>query len=90
MVANCNYCRRFQKLSDSKYCLFYFSAPDIDERSVKDIPVEELPRCKNEQCGGLLRPNVVWFGEGLDPNVLSKTGPYINVSPKFESICCLN
>lgn len=53
---------------------FLFSAPDIDDRSVKEIPVEELPRCKNGQCGGLLRPNVVWFGEGLDPDVLSKTG----------------
>lgn len=27
-----------------------------------------LPRCA---CGGLLRPDVVWFGEALDPEVLS-------------------
>jgi len=27
-----------------------------------------LPRC--EACGGLLRPDVVWFGESLDPRVL--------------------
>lgn len=28
-----------------------------------------LPRCAH--CGGLLRPDVVWFGEMLDPDVLS-------------------
>ena len=29
-----------------------------------------LPRCA--QCDGLLRPNVVWFGESLDPDILGK------------------
>ncbi|KAK7574285.1 hypothetical protein V9T40_011476 [Parthenolecanium corni] len=71
----CLSCGEIRINRDSPICasLSGRGAPDIDERSVKDIPVEELPRCKNEQCGGLLRPNVVWFGEGLDPNVLSKT-----------------
>jgi NAD-dependent deacetylase len=32
--------------------------------------MEPLPRCA--QCDGLLRPNVVWFGESLDPDVLGK------------------
>lgn len=32
-----------------------------DSDAVADIPLKELPRCK--QCGGLLRPGVVWFGE---------------------------
>lgn len=27
-----------------------------------------LPRC--EACGGMLRPDVVWFGEALDPDVI--------------------
>ena len=27
-------------------------------------------RCKKKGCGGLLRPHVVWFGEGLDPQVM--------------------
>jgi NAD-dependent deacetylase len=31
--------------------------------------VDTLPRCP-EPCGGLLRPDVVWFGEGLDPRLL--------------------
>ena len=29
-----------------------------------------LPKCKS--CGGLLRPDVVWFGESLDPDVLNQ------------------
>ncbi len=29
-----------------------------------------LPTCA--QCGGLLRPNVVWFGESLDPGLLGR------------------
>lgn len=37
-----------------------------------DIPVEELPRCEKNNCGGLLRPHIVWFGENLDADVLSQ------------------
>ncbi|KAF7417362.1 hypothetical protein HZH68_000015 [Vespula germanica] len=36
------------------------------------IPIEELPRCENVNCNGLLRPDIVWFGENLDESVLSK------------------
>jgi NAD-dependent deacetylase len=31
-----------------------------------------LPRC--ESCGGIARPDVVWFGETLDPAVLNQAG----------------
>jgi NAD-dependent deacetylase len=34
----------------------------------RDVPIKILPACK--ACGGLLRPDVVWFGEALDENVL--------------------
>lgn len=37
---------------------------------LKDIPKEIPPRCP--YCGSLLRPDVVWFGEPLDPEVWSK------------------
>jgi NAD-dependent deacetylase len=42
-------------------------------RAAHDMPVDAtssdtLPRC--ETCGALLRPDVVWFGETLDPRVL--------------------
>jgi NAD-dependent deacetylase len=33
------------------------------------VPLPIPPRC--EACGGLLRPGVVWFGEGIDPAVMS-------------------
>ncbi len=32
--------------------------------------VDVLPRCA--ECGGLLRPDVVWFGEALDPTVIAR------------------
>lgn len=34
------------------------------------VPIPFPPHC--EACGALLRPDVVWFGESLDPNVLAK------------------
>ena len=36
----------------------------------EEIPLPELPECK--ECGGLLRPHVVWFGEQLEPTMLDK------------------
>ncbi|XP_070688724.1 NAD-dependent protein deacylase sirtuin-5A, mitochondrial-like [Pempheris klunzingeri] len=35
------------------------------------IPVNQLPRCEQKGCHGLLRPAVVWFGETLDSDILS-------------------
>jgi len=37
-------------------------------REDRTTPLPPLPRCP--QCGGLLRPDVVWFGESLDPALL--------------------
>ena len=40
-------------------------------RSVnRDIPMRLLPYC---ECGGLLRPHIVWFGEALDPSDLERS-----------------
>lgn len=36
--------------------------------SVDTTSADRLPRCG--RCGSLLRPDVVWFGESLDPSVL--------------------
>jgi NAD-dependent deacetylase len=45
------------------------AAPWRDEQ----VPLVELPpRCP--ECGGLARPAVVWFGEGIDPNVMALSG----------------
>lgn len=35
----------------------------------KDVPIKILPLCR---CGGLLRPDIVWFGEMLPEDVLNK------------------
>jgi NAD-dependent deacetylase len=39
-----------------------------DTARFKEMP----PRCP--YCGGLIRPGVVWFGEALDPSVISQAG----------------
>ncbi|XP_075877595.1 NAD-dependent protein deacylase sirtuin-5, mitochondrial-like isoform X2 [Nelusetta ayraudi] len=36
------------------------------------VPVDKLPRCDVRDCHGLLRPNVVFFGETLDSHILTK------------------
>ncbi len=37
----------------------------------REVPIKILPKC--EVCGGLLRPDVVWFGESLDEKILHMT-----------------
>lgn len=46
-------------------------APEPEVQDAR-IPVEKLPRCEEEECGGLLRPYVVWFGENLDSAILEE------------------
>jgi NAD-dependent deacetylase len=36
----------------------------------EEVPLPELPTCP--ECGDLLRPHVVWFGEALDPGDLER------------------
>ncbi|CAF3548179.1 unnamed protein product [Rotaria sp. Silwood1] len=35
-----------------------------------EISVKDLPSC--HQCGSLIRPHIVWFGESLWPDPLQK------------------
>ncbi|XP_076583235.1 NAD-dependent protein deacylase sirtuin-5, mitochondrial isoform X1 [Chaetodon auriga] len=46
-------------------------APDPDTDDAR-IPVQQLPRCEQTGCHGLLRPAVVWFGETLDSDILTR------------------
>ncbi len=39
-------------------------------REDRTVPLPPRPACP--ECGGLLRPHVVWFGEQLDPQVLEQ------------------
>lgn len=41
-----------------------------------DIPREDLPKCEKENCKGLLRPHIVWFGENLDEYILEQACKY--------------
>ncbi|XP_012990349.2 NAD-dependent protein deacylase sirtuin-5, mitochondrial isoform X1 [Esox lucius] len=46
-------------------------APDPNTSDAQ-IPPHELPRCEQGSCNGLLRPHVVWFGETLDSDILTR------------------
>lgn len=45
--------------------------PGARDEDLIMIPKEELPRC--EDCRGLLRPYIVWFGENLDHEIMEKS-----------------
>lgn len=41
-----------------------------DRGAIDATSLETLPRC--DRCGALVRPDVVWFGEALEPEVLDE------------------
>jgi NAD-dependent deacetylase len=56
--------------------IFRVRCTQCHERSAHRDPIdatseETLPAC--ESCGSLLRPDIVWFGESLDPWVLNES-----------------
>ncbi|KAJ8332046.1 hypothetical protein SKAU_G00429730, partial [Synaphobranchus kaupii] len=53
-------------------------APEPNTSDAK-IPVEKLPRCEESDCGGLLRPSVVWFGETLDSDILTQVESELDI-----------
>lgn len=67
----CVRCRDVRVNRDSPICeaLAGKGAPDPSAEDAR-ISEENLPRCTKDNCGGLLRPHVVWFGESLDRSVL--------------------
>ncbi|KAE8748713.1 hypothetical protein FOCC_FOCC004516, partial [Frankliniella occidentalis] len=76
MKTRCLKCGEVRVNSDSPICeaLRGRGLPKIEGPSPPSIPTEELPRCQNGGCKGLLRPHIVWFGEGLERTVLEKAG----------------
>lgn len=72
-TTRCTKCGDITKNYDSPICeaLRGKGAPDPEAEDAR-IPIDQLPRCKKDGCGGLTRPHVVWFGEGLDTHVLEK------------------
>ncbi|KAL1124472.1 hypothetical protein AAG570_001098 [Ranatra chinensis] len=69
----CTKCRDIAENTDSPICpaLEGRGAPDPDSPS-EPIPSKDLPRCRKDDCRGLLRPYVVWFGENLHPETLQR------------------
>lgn len=69
----CNTCGSVKENYKSPVCpaLEGKGAPDPEVEDAA-IPVADLPRCEETGCNGLLRPNVVWFGETLDSNLLGE------------------
>lgn len=41
------------------------------ERLDRTVPMDKVPLC--QKCRGLERPGVVWFGEGIDPEVMRRS-----------------
>ncbi|KAL8590606.1 NAD-dependent protein deacylase sirtuin-5, mitochondrial [Nucella lapillus] len=70
----CTKCGDVRVNKDSPICpaLNGKGLPDKDAPDAR-IPVDQLPACTKDGCGGLLRPHVVWFGESLDSGVLNQT-----------------
>jgi NAD-dependent deacetylase len=42
----------------------------VDREPIDASSLETLPHCR--ECGALMRPDIVWFGEALDPAVLNE------------------
>ncbi|KAI1704163.1 sir2 family domain-containing protein [Ditylenchus destructor] len=73
----CTKCHSVEINRDSPICesLRSRGAPDVNAVSTR-IPTDHLPKCK--ECSGLLRPHVVWFGEGLDNDVMEAANYHLD------------
>ncbi|XP_062926021.1 NAD-dependent protein deacylase sirtuin-5, mitochondrial [Mobula hypostoma] len=76
----CTSCKNVSENYRSPICpaLAGKGAPDPDTEDAR-IPVENLPRCEEMGCNGLLRPHVVWFGETLDSDVLMEVNKELEI-----------
>ncbi len=60
-----------RNLTELHGCLWRVRCPNCSQRSEdRRVPIPIVPTCAT--CGGTLRPDVVWFGEPLDPGVLAE------------------
>lgn len=49
----------------------------LDYSHALPLTAEDVPRCPNEGCDGMLRPGVVWFTESLPREILLSTAAWI-------------
>lgn len=70
----CTKCGHVEENTDSPICeaLRNRGEPNIT-KDHPELPVNQLPQCKQPGCHGLLRPYVVWFGDSLREDVLKET-----------------
>ncbi|CAH1647229.1 unnamed protein product [Spodoptera littoralis] len=52
-------------------------SPDSTDTN-SDIPEKLLPHCSKPSCTGLLRPDIVWYGDSIDPSVIQKAEAVIS------------
>lgn len=73
METRCVSCGHVRSNKHSPICaaLKGTGSPDPNVADAQ-IPADKLPRCEKTDCHGLLRPNVVFFGETLDSHILTK------------------
>ena len=66
--------------------IYHNKCLDCNSPSVEglDIDPENIPLC--EKCGGKLRPDVVWFGEMLNPSVIDRAFQLSEGADLFLSI----
>ena len=57
-----------------------------DHPEVRFVEKGEVPRCEQEGCEGLVRPGVVWFGEGLPTDILQTAAEAAGRAEVFLSI----
>ncbi|VEL28788.1 unnamed protein product, partial [Protopolystoma xenopodis] len=66
----CGKCGKVSSNKDNPICPAFLTRSSIPTK----ISVADLPHCndlgKDGLCGGLLRPDIVWFGESLDPDIV--------------------
>jgi len=62
------------------YCL---KCGHLADESSAELP-GQVPKCPLEDCDGVMRPKVVWFGEQLDPNDLERSFLFAS-----EADCCI-
>ncbi len=43
----------------------------FEVKETRELPEDGLPFCPKKDCGALLRPDIVWFGEALDEKIIS-------------------
>jgi NAD-dependent deacetylase sirtuin 5 len=55
------------------------SDPDVP---IPELEIRDLPQCP--QCGGLLRPGVVWFGEALPARTIEAVDEWMQNAPQID------